>query len=437
MCHQEAYKRFPTGEFETLTLVAQGPNGLPDPNGNLIEKVGANGIPVVDPITQDFLFEPADAESQLPVPLMISRHEAARTVHATTRKSCLNCHAGAGGGDGTKRGDISSVLVDPTPDIDIHMSSAGGDMSCSDCHDAGGHRVKGRGLDLRPNDVDERFTCEGCHEQPHGDFSNTTGSSLDKHASRVACETCHIPTYAKGMPTEVSRDWLNPHFSAAACNGRGGWLPEEVKQSDLIPSYSWFDGTSKVYVLGESLDDYLPTKTLADGSQAFTIGKPNGAVDSVGAKLYPMKEHLSKLAVNDSTNQLIAHSTFEFFRTGDFDAAVQSALQQTGREGDSYHVVQVHTFQTISHGVEATGAALECGECHSDSRLSGGPLRMNLPADLGYELKGTLREVCSQCHGYENYEGFVRNHDRHVRDKRYDCSNCHKFSRPERGLRTR
>ncbi len=189
-------------------------------------------------------------------------------------------------------------------------------------------------------------------------------------------------------------------------------------------------------MLGESLDDYLPTKTLADGSQAFTIGKPNGAVDSVGAKIYPMKEHLSKLAVNDSTNELIAHSTFEFFRTGDFDAAVQSALQQTGREGDSYHVVQVHTYQTISHGVEATGAALECGDCHNDSRLTGGPRRMNLTTDLGYGLKGTPREVCSQCHGYENYEGFVRNHDRHVRDRRYDCSLCHTFSRPERGLKT-
>jgi len=435
-CHQEDYKRFPMGEFEPLRLVAQGSNGLPQP-GNFIELTGPSGIPVVDPVTLDFQFEPADSESLLPTPLMGSRHEAARTVHKTTRKSCLNCHAGAGGGDGTKRGDISSVLENPSLGIDIHMSPAGGDMTCADCHDAGGHRLKGRGLDLRPNDVDERFTCDGCHTQPHSDYSNTVGSSLDKHASRVACETCHIPTYAKGLPTEVSRDWQKPHFSAAACNGRGGWLPEEIKQGNLTPSYEWFDGTSQVYVLGESLDDYLPMKTLSDGTQAYTIGKPNGSVSSIGAKIYPMKEHLSRMAINDSTNQLIAHSTFEFFRTGDFDAAVQSALEQTGQSGASYHIAQVHTFQTISHGVESTGAALECGDCHNDSRLSGGPQRMNLQEDLGYELKGTVRQVCSQCHGYESPSGFVRDHDRHVRDKRYDCSSCHNFSRPERGLRIR
>ena len=436
MCHQETYKRYPTGEFETLTLVGQGSNGQPDPN-NMIQKTGHEGIPVVDPDTLDFLFEPADSESLLPTPLMGSRHEAARTVHKTTRKSCLNCHAGAGGGDGTKRGDMSSLLAEPTPDLDIHMSPAGQDMSCADCHDAGDHRLKGRGLDLRPNDTPERFTCEGCHDQPHSDYDARVGSSLDKHASRVACETCHIPTYAKGMPTEVSRDWLKPHFSAAACNGRGGWLPEENKQGNLTPSYEWFDGTSQVYVLGESLDDFLPMKTLSDGSQAYTIGKPNGAVDSVGAKIYPMKEHLSKLAVNDTTNQLIPHSTFEFFRTGNFDAAVQSGLEQIGQAGASYSVVQVHTYQTISHGVEATSAALECGDCHNDSRLTGGPQRMNLQENLGYELKGTVREVCSQCHGYETPSGFVRDHDRHVRDRGYDCSSCHNFSRPERGLRIR
>ncbi|MEN8179440.1 MAG: PKD domain-containing protein, partial [Pseudomonadota bacterium] len=97
MCHQEIYKRFPTGEFEPLNIVAFGADGKPDPTAAPIVQIGINGIPMVDPITLDFLFEPADEESLLAgSALMISRHEAARTVHATTRKACLNCHAGAG-----------------------------------------------------------------------------------------------------------------------------------------------------------------------------------------------------------------------------------------------------------------------------------------------------------------------------------------------------
>lgn len=117
------------------------------------------------------------------------------------------------------------------------------------------------GLDLRPNDVAERFTCEtgGCHDEwPQGDFSPNTGSSRDTHALKLACQACQIPIYGKGVPTEVSRDWQDPHLAAKACNGRGGWLPLEDKGSDLIPSYTWFDGTSEVYYLSEPLSG-VPT----------------------------------------------------------------------------------------------------------------------------------------------------------------------------------
>ncbi|MEW8508320.1 MAG: hypothetical protein AB2598_16615 [Candidatus Thiodiazotropha sp.] len=435
MCHQDSYKRFPTGEFKPLEIVAVGKDGKPDPTIDPILRTGSQGIPVVDRETLDFLFEPADANSTLVglggSPMMQDRVSAAQSVHATTRKSCLNCHAKAGGGDGTKRGDLSSALIDPDPQIDIHMSSAGESLTCADCHDAGGHRVKGRGLDLRPNDVAEHFTCESCHDKPHGDYSNRAGSSRDKHATRVACQTCHIPTYAKGVATETNRDWEDPHFSAAACNGRGGWLPREDKALNLTPSYRWFDGTSQVYVLGEDLADY-PLTVLEDGSEAITLGLPNGWVNARNAKIYPMKEHTSNSAVHDATNSLIAHSTFEFFRTGSFDTAVQNALEKTGRSGDGYTVKKVHTYQTINHGVEASSAALECGSCHAS--LNGGPLRMDLVNDLGYGLKGSEAEVCTQCHEDKGAMSFSKLHDKHVSDKGMDCSTCHSFTRPERGL---
>ncbi|MCG7921395.1 MAG: PKD domain-containing protein [Candidatus Thiodiazotropha lotti] len=435
MCHQDSYKRFPNGDFEPLEIVEMGADGKPDPSLPPIVRTGSQGIPVVDPVTLDFEFEPADANSTLVdlggSPMMQDRVSAAQSVHATTRKSCLSCHAKAGGGDGTKRGDLSSALIDPAPSIDIHMSSSGENLSCADCHDAGGHRVKGRGLDLRPNDVAEHFTCESCHDKPHGDYSNRNGGSRDKHATRVACQTCHIPTYAKGVPTETNRDWEDPHFSAAACNGRGGWLPREDKALNLTPTYHWFDGTSQVYVLGEDLADY-PVTVLEDGSDAITLGQPNGWVNTQNAKIYPMKEHTSKSAVHDASNSLIAHSTFEFFRTGSFDTAVQSALEQTGQSGDSYSVKKVHTFQTLNHGVEDSSAALECGACHAS--LSGGPLRMDLANDLGYGMKGNEAEVCTQCHENKGSMSFTKVHEKHVKDKGIDCSTCHEFSRPERGL---
>jgi hypothetical protein len=457
-CHQDAYKRFPdpSGGFVDLSIVAPlgypETLGEPDPDAEPIIRTGLQGVPAVDPETLDFEFVPAGTDllaayPDLPIaPMPMTAAEAARGAHATTRRSCLNCHAGAGGGDGTKRGDMSSALIDPPASIDVHMSTQGADLTCSDCHDAGGHRMRGRGLDLRPNDVPERFTCEnsGCHsERPHADLGgggrrHGPNSDLDRHTARVACQTCHIPSYAKGVPTEVARDWERPHFSEMACNGRGGWLPEEIRAGELVPTYAWFDGTSEVYYLGEPLDA-VPTKRLDDGSLAYVLGAPNGDVDTEGAKLYPMKEHLGKVGRHLASNTLIGHSTFEFFRTGDFDAAIRLGLVESGLESEAeagpedFDIVPVHTYQTLNHGVEAGTEALECGACHGG--LRGGPARMDLRGELGYELKGPEEVVCTQCHDDEGPAGFLEVHAEHVGEERIDCAMCHAFSRPERGLR--
>jgi len=485
MCHQEVYKRFPDWTAEGQGFSDFSLLNLKDVNGVLVKsigdevlKTGFSGIPTVNE-NGDFLFLPAGYDKlpkSVPMPPMsLTTLEAAQLVHVTTRKTCLNCHAGASGSDGAKRGDISFENINPTIDIDMHMSPSGQNLTCSDCHNAGNHRVKGRGLDLRANDVSERFTCESsnCHgSRPHGDFSNLIGSSIDKHTMKIACQTCHIPTYAKAkVGTEVARDWQNPHPSNSACNGRGGWLPNELKSNNITPLYKWFDGTSKVAYLGEPLynTSTIPlTDTIANlfagdyttSDLAYVLGEPNG--NSNTGKIYPMKGHWGKLAKDDTNNTLIAHSTFEFFRTGSFCRAVDVGLGNSGDNcsgipGDlempaNTSVVPVFTYQTINHGVEVKENALggdskQCGSCHD--QLTGGPLQVDL-STLGYELRtlpsivvntlkttlnGDINQICSQCHSNKT-EGrsFSSVHKRHVQDKKRDCGSCHNFSRLERGL---
>ena len=409
MCHQENYARIAAPPYELVPATDE--NGLPR----------TLRVPVED--ETGFSYMPNESK------MTISILEAARTVHPTTRATCLRCHAGASGSNGGKRGDMSTVTIDPPVASDIHMSSHGENLSCSDCHDADNHRVRGRGLDLRPNDTAERFTCARCHtDTPHKE-SNKEVASLDTHASKVACQTCHIPSFAKDISTELSRNWLQPHYSPTACNGQGAWVPGEVRASDVTPTYKWFDGTSYVYALGQ-----VPP-LREDGMLA--MGVPNGSVDSANAMIYPMKEHTSTVAQHDASGVLIPHSTFSFFATGDFDQAVQDGMSKTGMSG-SYSMVQVHTYQTINHGVEDDESALKCTNCHSDiSEKNTAPLVMNLVADLGYELKGDKQQVCSQCHKDKEPKGFQAMHKKHVADKQYDCSVCHNFSRPERGLITR
>ncbi len=489
MCHQQAYKRFPNPAdgFEPLVLenVSLSNGVLIEAPGSSVTRTGIQGIPIVDPVTQDFDFIPADPTNPLLADLpanfsmTITALQAAQTVHPTTRQSCLNCHAGAAGADGAKRGDISSLLANPTTTMDRHMSPQGSNMTCSDCHYAGNHRVRGRGVDLRVNDIPpatttpagDQFACTACHTASTVHSAVTNGATFARHVAKVACQTCHIPTYGKGIATEIGRDWQDPHVTQTACNGRGGWLPREDKGSNLVPTYAWFDGRSEVYVLGENLSGVptlpLPTNiaTLFRPSAgtsaanfdandpAFVLGVPSAILNpttgvisralgarNADAKIYPMKEHWGKLARNTRTNTLIGHSTFEFFRTGDFDLAVREGLAQTAgmNATDAYSVVPVHTFQSINHGVEprasALGANNTCGTCHDvpiSPFTTGKPLRMNLERDMGYAVTragitaGTNGNwTCNvSCHGTET--GNMTNIHSRSNHRNAGCNACH------------
>ena len=59
---------------------------------------------------------------------------------------------------------------------------------------------------------------------------------------------------------------------------------------------------------------------------------------------------------------------------------------------------------------------------------------MNLKG-MGYAMKGTQSTTCTQCHGQESLPSYTSLHNKHVTDKKYDCSWCHSFSRSERGLK--
>ncbi len=511
-CHQEVYKRFPDwvlpgdpnfvgGEgygFEDLVLE----NVTTDASGNLVPSVGSTvtrsgfaGIPLVDLTTLDFRFRPAGAAgSVIPFPagaplpggpMALTTEQAAQTVHPTTRQSCLNCHAGAAGANGAKRGDLSTSNIASTDlTLDRHMATTGSNMTCSECHnvddtptvdDAGRpttHRVRGRGLDLRANDHATRFTCDnaGCHNAATVHNAVTNGATFNGHAAKVACQTCHIPRYGKGVATEIARDWQTPHVTQTACNGRGGWLPEEIKSSTatppapLNPTYQWFDGTSQVYYLTETLTN-TPRKALPaniatafgmpTNTQAYVMGRPNGAANVAAAKIYPMKEHWGKLARNVSVsnpevpvNSLIPQSTFEFFRTGSFCRSVAEGLGQNpdtaclaGQDTEApagTEVVAVHTYQTVNHGVEpqanSLGANNTCGTCH-DVAISpfttGKPLRMFLERDMGYAVtragitagtNGTYS--CSvSCHGTQT-GNFTNIHSR-SQHRNAGCNACH------------
>ncbi len=414
MCHQDAYKRTTVGDPNNTETVT-----------NILNETKTYVFGKVDPSTGDYETVP-DFAAMPPGTTMV---DLARTVHLPTRTSCLRCHAKAGGGDWTKRGDMGLNTANPTVSQDVHMSpDAGGqNMTCSACHadSTVSHKVGGRGIDLRQTEAPAP-KCTNCHgTNPHGSSyspNSRTGYTSsnyirDRHGNEgVGCMTCHIDAYAKGGATEVSRDWLTPVWNAAFCSGQGGFVGHEVKEANLTPEYVLFDGTSYVYNIGDQAVDL-------DGDGIIDMAKANGTLFDGVTKLVPIKPHYSNMPVNDATNEIVPPEIMWMFMTGDFDQAVQKGMTEFGYNGP-YTMKAVKAEMMIAHGVAPKSQAKQCTTCHDmsgETATGYGPLDWD---KLGYHTWPAKVKNCTLCHGSENMS-WQNLHNKHAEEMGKGCIGCH------------
>jgi hypothetical protein len=382
------------------------------------------------------LFQPDTAN------MCISMDTAVQSVHRPTRENCAQCHAYGGGGDNFKRGDLAVAHVSTTDTtFDRHMSTAGGNLRCQSCHVTAQHKIAGRGSDLRPLDLATTVTCTNCHATKAGTSGHTT-ADVNKHVGRLACQTCHIPTFAKNAAdtsaseaTEIHRDWQVPEWNAAKLR----WEPTPTKANNLIPEYLHWNGTSWGYNLKDAA--IWDSKT-----SAYPMSRPQGGINDANSKLYPFKYKTATQAFAAALNLIIPIDTAKYWAMPappstpsmtDINAAVTSGLTNLGLSPTAtISWVMTDEYQLIAHEVPtAANNVLACAKCHINSTAT----QMKLTAELGYAIKKPTSDLCNDCHGSEsytsNYSGFLSIHSRHVNSQQRDCSNCHNFSRPERGLR--
>jgi len=294
-----------------------------------------------------------------------------KRISMPKRKMCLRCHSGAGGGPNFKRGDIEYALAGCDAEYDVHMGTDGADMSCVDCHEGEDHRVLGRGADLAGTDrPGERLSCENCHDAaPHGIVV------LDHHAGRIACATCHIPTFAKTDATDMSRDWSTPRY----IEDLDKYAATIEMQSNVTPAYAWWNGQTRHQLMGEEV------KVQKDGT--VYMMSPVGSKKDKTAKIYPFKLHLGRLPVLQDERWLVPIGVEEFFADGDIHHAVlEGGHYQYGREEFAYDWVDTKRWMGIFHGVVPAANALTCLDCH----VEGG--RMDW-AELGYKEDPVLKRM--------------------------------------------
>ena len=93
-----------------------------------------------------------------------------------------------------------------------------------------------------------------------------------------------------------------------------------------------------------------------------------------------------------------------------------------GWPNNGYEFAETERFMGLYHEVAPASQALTCSSCHGGNRLNF--------AALGYTPRATRngKPLCASCHGAKS-GNFTFIHEKHVTDKRLDCSNCHTFSK--------
>lgn len=310
---------------------------------------------------------------------------------------CVGCHIG--GSFGELPVDIGDESWDVDPNkpnvvcLSCHVESAGDDPTIAKCMTCHKKEKAKRGLDLAKDVhmVDRNFTCQDCHVRFSDEDSNhqlakgtcidTTletawgtlsdlgkdcagchsdtphkrrvrrGSKLDKHFSKVACETCH--TGLRASYAFKSRSWAS------------GYNVDVTHGSPWLPVHKWYDGQGP------------PEEWPASGH--LPILEPADMRNNLGAKIYPFNDieatwwikdgsgdkpaldHVIPLSVVRAACTYFGHTPTETeMRTYDGDDDGNADYP------DAALIIGTVYFN-VSHSVVPKEEAFNCDDCHGDS----------------------------------------------------------------------
>lgn len=306
----------------------------------------------------------------------VDLNAVAQSVGKPKRTNCGVCHFFGGGGNNVKHGDLEKSMFEPSKDIDVHMAVEGANMTCVDCHTTENHKMKGKMYSLSSMNRD-RSSCEQCHTgTPH------ESAILNEHTLKVACQTCHIPVYAKVNATKTDWDWSTAGqlkdgkpFEIDDKDGNHTYL--SIKGSfkwgkNLKPDYIWFNGTADHYLLGD---------TIADTSKPLKLNTLNGSYSDPDSKITPVKIHTAKQPYDPVTKMLIQPKLFAdakgegaFWKDFDWKRASAVGMAEVGLPfSGEYTFIQTEMTWPVNHMVSSKELTVDCVECHTrnESRLAG------------------------------------------------------------------
>ena len=313
--------------------------------------------------------------------------KVAQSIGRPSRSNCGSCHFFGAGANGAKHGDLDSALQHPGKYLDVHMDEKGLNFTCVTCHATSSHQVSGSRYNvaaavsgpahIRGKTDESPASCQSCHgDKPH----HGAMAILNQHAEKVACQTCHIPEYARDeIGTELSWDWSQATIMGADGkpvsrkdsagrrafdSKKGAW----VWDSYVIPEYRWFNGVSTYKVIGDKID---PSKTVQ-------INEVGGRANDPDSRIWPTKVHRGKQPYDKVNNVLtVQHTAGEdetaLWQNYDWQKAIGAGMKAAGlKYSGEYGFVNTEMTWPITHMVAPEEDALSCAQCHSkNGRLKG------------------------------------------------------------------
>jgi len=290
------------------------------------------------------------------------------------RENCGLCHFFSGGDDGAKQGDLSTALNNPSFETDVHMG--GLDFSCQECHTVLDHGIAGFALHSF-DEGDASPDCTRCHgdsdvhtENPAIDFL------LELHLDRVACQACHIPTFARTKPTMVAWYWseagqdIDPiptdEFGQRTYDKLRGRF---VWDMDVRPAYHWYDGNWQRRIIGVS-DTFANAGTPAD---PVVLAEPTATAATPGAKVYPFKRMIGDQPADAEQRRLLVPHLFgtgtelenPYWETFGWGPALEEGTAYAGQPySGEFDFVNTLMYLRVNHEIAPKGDALLCNACH-------------------------------------------------------------------------
>lgn len=298
----------------------------------------------------------------------------AQNVGRPTKENCGYCHFHGGGGNNVKHGDLEMALLTAPKSVDVHMAVDGVNLDCVDCHTTENHVMKGRYYGVSSANT-RRALCEDCHSNtPHID------DMLNTHVSKITCQTCHIPEYAKVNATKLYWDWstagaLKDGEAFKLYDDQGNPIYQSIKgdaawKTNVEPEYFWFNGTADHFLMSDKVDTtqaFLPINTLF------------GDATDKESRIAPVKVHRGRQPYDPVYLSILQAKLWDrekgkgaLWLDLDWELSLKKGMEYLGRPySGEWEFIDTEMYLPVNHMVSQSSEALQCEDCHAreDGRM--------------------------------------------------------------------